>query len=56
VEAERRLMEEKLTADLTETEREHLMRALAKIHRSACDLLGSPVDDDEPVITWPEEP
>jgi MarR family transcriptional regulator, organic hydroperoxide resistance regulator len=56
VEAERRLMEEKLTADLTETEREHLMRALAKIHRSACDLLGSPIDDDEPVVTWPEEP
>jgi hypothetical protein len=35
-------MEEKLTADLTETEREHLMKALAKIHRSATDLLGRP--------------
>lgn len=44
VEAERRLMEEKLTADLTETEREHLMKALAKIHQSATDLLGSPTD------------
>src|SRR5580704_12561819 len=42
IEAERRLMEEKLTADLTETEREHLMKALAKIHRSATDLLGRP--------------
>jgi DNA-binding MarR family transcriptional regulator len=43
-EAERRLMEEKVTADLTETEREHLMSALAKIHRSASDLLGGPID------------
>lgn len=51
IEAERRLMEEKLTADLTETEREHLMKALAKIHRSASDLLGSPSDHDEPTIT-----
>ena len=41
IEAERRLMEEKLTADLTETEREHLMKALAKIHQSATDMLGS---------------
>jgi MarR family transcriptional regulator, organic hydroperoxide resistance regulator len=47
VEAERRLMEEKLTADLTETEREHLMTALAKIHRSASDLLGNPGDHDD---------
>ena len=55
VEAERRLMEEKLTADLTETEREHLMKALAKIHQLATDLLGSPTDPDEPAITWSEE-
>jgi DNA-binding MarR family transcriptional regulator len=55
IEAERRLMEEKLTADLTETEREHLMKALAKIHRSATDLLGNPRDHDEPGITWSEE-
>jgi hypothetical protein len=44
-------MEEKLTADLTEAEREHLMKALAKIHRSATGLLGSPSDHDEPGIT-----
>ena len=56
VEAERRLMEERLTADLTETEREHLMRALAKIHQSACDLLDGLADPDEPAIAWSEEP
>jgi MarR family transcriptional regulator, organic hydroperoxide resistance regulator len=39
VEAERRSLEEKLTADLTETERRYLMTALAKIHKSAGDLL-----------------
>jgi DNA-binding MarR family transcriptional regulator len=42
VEAERRFMEERITADLTETEREHLMNALAKIHRSAGELLSAP--------------
>ena len=40
IEAERRLLEEKVTADLTETERAHLMTALEKIHRSATALLG----------------
>jgi DNA-binding MarR family transcriptional regulator len=44
IEAERRLMEEKVTADLTETERKHLLSALAKIHRSASDLLSGPTD------------
>jgi DNA-binding MarR family transcriptional regulator len=42
VEAERQLIEEKVTVDLTETEREHLLRALAKIHRSAGELLSDP--------------
>jgi DNA-binding MarR family transcriptional regulator len=51
VEAERRLMEEKLTADLTDIEREHLMKALAKVHRAACDLLDGRVEHDEPDIT-----
>jgi len=41
VEAERRLIEEKVTADLTETEREFLLNALAKVHRSASELLLS---------------
>jgi DNA-binding MarR family transcriptional regulator len=40
IEEERRLLEEKITEDLTATEREHLMSALAKIHRSASNLLG----------------
>jgi DNA-binding MarR family transcriptional regulator len=40
VEAERRSIEEKVTSDLTAAEREHLMSALAKIHRSASDLLA----------------
>jgi DNA-binding MarR family transcriptional regulator len=39
VEAERRSMEERVTADLTEAERTHLLNALAKIHRSASGLL-----------------
>jgi DNA-binding MarR family transcriptional regulator len=39
IEAERRSMEETITADLTDTEREHLLSALAKIHRSASGLL-----------------
>lgn len=45
VEAERRLIEERVTAGLTATEREHLLRALAKIHRSASELLSEPVVD-----------
>jgi DNA-binding MarR family transcriptional regulator len=49
VEAERRLLEEKITADLTAAERKHLMSALAKIHQSASDLLdGAPVEPDDP--------
>ena len=49
IEAERRSMEEKVTSDLTEIERERLMSALAKIHQSVCALLGRPVDHVEPV-------
>ncbi|MET8146051.1 MarR family winged helix-turn-helix transcriptional regulator [Sphaerisporangium sp. NPDC005288] len=43
IERERRLLEEAVTADLTEAEREHLLSALAKIHRSARTLLDAPV-------------
>ena len=43
VEEERRLIEETVTADLTETEREALLNALAKVHRSASKLLSEPV-------------
>ncbi|MGW4379605.1 MarR family winged helix-turn-helix transcriptional regulator [Kitasatospora sp. NPDC004531] len=41
VEAERLAMEQQLTADLTPTERRYLLSALAKIHRSAADLLAA---------------
>ncbi|WP_129307510.1 MarR family winged helix-turn-helix transcriptional regulator [Streptomyces sp. L2] len=44
VEAERRLIEEKVTADLTAAERRALMAALAKVHRAASDLLNEPID------------
>jgi DNA-binding MarR family transcriptional regulator len=40
IEAERRRMEEKVTAGLTERERESLLSALGKIHRTASELLG----------------
>ncbi|GAA4561832.1 MarR family winged helix-turn-helix transcriptional regulator [Planotetraspora kaengkrachanensis] len=39
VEAERRNLEEKITADLTEDERRLLMTALGKIHKAGGDLL-----------------
>ncbi|NUR82524.1 MAG: winged helix-turn-helix transcriptional regulator [Nonomuraea sp.] len=39
VEEERRRLEAQVTADLTATERKHLMTALTKIHRSAAALL-----------------
>ena len=52
IEAERRLLEEKITEDLTATERKHLMSALAKIHRSASDLLGGgPVEPGDPAVS-----
>jgi DNA-binding MarR family transcriptional regulator len=41
IETERRLLEEQITAGLTKAEREHLMRALTKIHQSAAALLSS---------------
>ncbi|MFC1403989.1 MULTISPECIES: MarR family winged helix-turn-helix transcriptional regulator [Streptacidiphilus] len=44
VEAERRSLEQQLTADLSGAEREQLMQALAKVHRTATDLLGGPVE------------
>ena len=47
VEEERRQLETQVTADLTDTEREFLMRALAKIQRSAADLVG-PLGPEDP--------
>jgi DNA-binding MarR family transcriptional regulator len=46
IETERRLLEATVTADLTKPEREYLLSALAKIHRSACDLLDGTIDHD----------
>ncbi|CND47775.1 Uncharacterised protein [Mycobacterium tuberculosis] len=38
-------LEERITEDLTATERTYLMSALAKIHRSASDVLaGDPAE------------
>jgi DNA-binding MarR family transcriptional regulator len=48
VEAERRLLEEKVTADLTPAERDALLGALAKVHRAATELLREPTGQDEP--------
>ena len=48
IEAERRPMEEKVTADLTEAERRHLLSALAKVHRSARGQPGGPAGPGDP--------
>ncbi|WP_427921835.1 MarR family winged helix-turn-helix transcriptional regulator [Streptomyces sp. cg40] len=44
VEAERQLIEERVTADLTEAERAALLSALGKVHRSASELLDGSGD------------
>ncbi|MGW4242160.1 MarR family winged helix-turn-helix transcriptional regulator [Nocardia sp. NPDC004722] len=49
VEADRKALSDNVTADLTDAERKHLMSALAKIHRSAAQLLGGPVDHTESI-------
>ncbi|MFC0597726.1 MarR family winged helix-turn-helix transcriptional regulator [Streptomyces palmae] len=51
IEAERRLIEEKVTADLTETERASLVNALAKVYRTASELLSEPIDHSDSAIT-----
>jgi DNA-binding MarR family transcriptional regulator len=51
IERERRLLEEQVTADLTEAEREHLLSALTKIHSAATTLLGVPIDQRSSTIT-----
>ncbi len=50
VEAERRFLEEKITENLTATERKYLTSALAKMYRSASDLPGNPVQHDDPIV------
>ncbi|MTE14050.1 MarR family winged helix-turn-helix transcriptional regulator [Nocardia aurantiaca] len=49
VEADRKALSDKVTAELTATERRHLMSALAKIHRAATDLLGEPLDHTDAI-------
>jgi DNA-binding MarR family transcriptional regulator len=49
IETERRWLEETVTADLTEPEHEHLLSALAKIHRSASDLLDGAIDHNDSI-------
>lgn len=44
VEADRKALSDKVTADLTDTERRQLLAALEKIHHAASELLGAPVD------------
>lgn len=51
IEQERRSLEEKLTADLTPTERQHLLSALTKIHRSASALLNAPIEQSDPATS-----
>lgn len=51
VEAERRLIEEKVTADLTPTERESLLNALTKVHQAASELLSEPTGDGDSAVT-----
>ena len=46
IEAERRLMDEKLTANLTPAERKHLLTALTKIHQTASNLVSKRTEDD----------
>ncbi|KAK1182134.1 MarR family transcriptional regulator [Streptomyces sp. NBS 14/10] len=51
VEQERRRMEEAVTADLTDAERQHLLSALTKVHRAASDLLDTPGPRENGSIT-----
>ncbi|MFE3059821.1 MarR family winged helix-turn-helix transcriptional regulator [Nocardia sp. NPDC059239] len=49
VEADRKTLSDKVTADLTDAERRHLMSALEKIHRAAADLLGESLDHTDSI-------
>ncbi|MEU1993478.1 MarR family transcriptional regulator [Nocardia gamkensis] len=47
IQVERRSLEERLTATLTPAEREHLLTALAKIHRAASEIVGAAIEPAE---------
>jgi hypothetical protein len=40
-----------VTADLTETERGHLLKMLATIHQTASEMLGGPVGHGREAVT-----
>lgn len=44
VEADRKALSDKVTADLSDIERRYLMSALEKVNRAAAGLLGGPAD------------
>ncbi|MFI9506009.1 MarR family winged helix-turn-helix transcriptional regulator [Nocardia sp. NPDC052566] len=47
IQSERQALEQRLTADLTPTERRHLLAALTKIHRAATEILAGTADSDD---------
>ncbi|WP_067830145.1 MarR family winged helix-turn-helix transcriptional regulator [Nocardia inohanensis] len=49
VEQDRNSLADNVTATLTDTERRHLMAALAKVNQAALDLLGEPLDPSDSV-------
>jgi MarR family transcriptional regulator, organic hydroperoxide resistance regulator len=51
VRAARQSLEDKVTADLTKTERHRLLNLLATIHRTANGMLGEPADHGDEAVT-----
>lgn len=51
VRAARQSLEDKVTTDLTETERRSLLTMLAKIHRTATGMLGEPASHGNEAVT-----
>ena len=51
VRAARQSLEDKVTTDLTETERRSLLTMLAKIHRTATAMLGEPAGHGDEAVT-----
>lgn len=51
VRAARQSLEDKITADLTETERQDLMRMLAAVHLTASGMLGERAEHGDEAVT-----
>lgn len=49
--AARQSLEDKVTADLAQAERQILLDMLARIHRTACGMLGEPADHGSDAAT-----